>query len=75
MAAAPGQFDGVLGVYRKRINWDKLVICRTGATLAERGIGGRWRGLGPGPHRSGDIAEVLRRKVQSVVPIRSNLIS
>jgi hypothetical protein len=30
--------------------------------------------LGPGPHRSGDIAGVLRREVQSVAPMRSNLI-
>lgn len=31
--------------------------------------------LGPGSHRSGDIAECLGRKVQSFGPIRSNLIS
>lgn len=31
--------------------------------------------LGPGPHRSGDIAEKLERKVQSLGPIRSNLIA
>lgn len=31
--------------------------------------------LGPGPHRSGDIARVLRRKVTSLAPTRSNLIS
>ena len=33
--------------------------------------------LGPGPHRSGKVAEVLRRTrpVQSVAPIRSNLIA
>lgn len=30
--------------------------------------------LGPGPHRSGDIAQVLHREVQSVAPVRSNLI-
>jgi hypothetical protein len=30
--------------------------------------------LGPGPHRSGDIAEVLGRKVESVAPTRSKLI-
>ncbi|MFG0320139.1 MAG: ATP-binding protein [Planctomycetota bacterium JB042] len=30
--------------------------------------------LGPGPHRSGDIAEVLRRKVSSLGPVRSKLI-
>jgi len=30
--------------------------------------------LGPGPHRSGDIAEVLGRKVESVAPLRNGLI-
>jgi hypothetical protein len=30
--------------------------------------------LGPGPHRSGDIAEVLQVKVQSVAPTRNSLI-
>lgn len=30
--------------------------------------------LGPGPHRSGDIATVMRRKVTSVAPTRSSLI-
>lgn len=31
--------------------------------------------LGPGPHRSGSIAQVLGREVQSLAPIRSHLIS
>lgn len=30
--------------------------------------------LGPGPHRSGDIAEILDRKVESVAPLRNGLI-
>ena len=30
--------------------------------------------LGPGPHRSGDIAEVLRRNVTSLAPTRNSLI-
>lgn len=30
--------------------------------------------LGPGPHRSGDIAEMLKVRVQSVAPTRSSLI-
>jgi len=30
--------------------------------------------LGPGPHRSGDIADVLERKVSSLAPTRSQLI-
>lgn len=31
--------------------------------------------LGPGPHRSGDIANVLRRQVTSLAPVRGNLIN
>jgi hypothetical protein len=31
--------------------------------------------LGPGPHRSGDIAERLGRKVNTTAPIRNSLIS
>jgi len=31
--------------------------------------------IGPGPHRSGDIAHLLNREVQNVAPIRANLIS
>lgn len=31
--------------------------------------------LGPGPHRSGDIAAGMRRPVQSVAPTRANLIA
>lgn len=30
--------------------------------------------LGPGPHRSGDIAEQLRKTVQSMAPVRSTII-
>lgn len=30
--------------------------------------------LGPGPHRSGDIAEALRRKVTALAPLRNGLI-
>lgn len=30
--------------------------------------------LGPGPHRSGDIAEILNKKISAVAPIRSRLI-
>jgi len=29
---------------------------------------------GPGPHRSGDIAHALARKVTSLAPVRSSLI-
>jgi hypothetical protein len=31
--------------------------------------------LGPGPHRSGDIAAVLKQKVTSVAPVRSGLLA
>lgn len=31
--------------------------------------------LGPGPHRSGDIAQELQRRVTSLAPVRSQLIS
>jgi hypothetical protein len=31
--------------------------------------------IGPGPHRSGDIAHLLKKEVQGVAPTRSNLIS
>ena len=31
--------------------------------------------LGPGPHRSGEIANAMDRPVQGVAPTRSNLIS
>lgn len=31
--------------------------------------------LGPGPHRSGDIADVLERSVQSMAPVRSSIIT
>jgi len=31
--------------------------------------------LGPGPHRSGDIANILNKDVQTVAPVRANLIA
>jgi hypothetical protein len=31
--------------------------------------------LGPGPHRSGDIAKILKKEVQAVAPTRAKLIS
>ena len=31
--------------------------------------------LGPGPHRSGDVADAMGRKVTSVAPVRNKLIS
>jgi hypothetical protein len=31
--------------------------------------------LGPGPHRSGDIAAVMNRKVNSLAPTRNQLVA
>ena len=31
--------------------------------------------LGPGPHRSGDIAHILDRRVTAVSPVRSSLVA
>lgn len=31
--------------------------------------------LGPGPHRSGDIADILNRKVTTVAPVRNSLVA
>ena len=31
--------------------------------------------LGPGPHRSGDVADALDRKVSSLAPVRNQLIA
>ncbi|MCC5822224.1 MAG: ATP-binding protein [Phycisphaerales bacterium] len=50
-----------------RVRFDRM-------TPAEREYLRAMAELGPGPHRSGDIAEVLGRKVQSVGPVRANLI-
>lgn len=51
-----------------RVRFDRL-------TPAEKRYLRGMADLGPGSHRSGDIAECLGRKVQSFGPIRSNLIS
>ena len=44
-------------------------------THAERRYMRAMSEIGPGPHRSGDIAEVLARTVQSIAPTRSSLIN
>lgn len=51
-----------------RVRFDRL-------TPAERRYLRAMAELGPGPHRSGDIAEALDRKVTSLGPIRAQLIS
>jgi len=50
-----------------RVRFDRL-------TPSERRYLRAMAELGPGPHRSGDIAEALERPVSSVAPTRSNLI-
>jgi hypothetical protein len=50
-----------------RVRFDRM-------TPSEREYLRAMASLGPGPHRSGDIAEVLGRKVQSVAPMRAKLI-
>ncbi len=50
-----------------RVRFDRL-------TQAERRYLRAMAELGPGPHRSGDIADVISRKVTSLAPIRESLI-
>jgi len=50
-----------------RVRFDRV-------TPAERRYLRAMAELGPGPHRSGDIAHELGREVQSVAPVRSSLI-
>jgi hypothetical protein len=50
-----------------RVRFDRL-------TPAEKNYLRAMADLGPGPHRSGDIAERLGRSVQSLGPLRSSLI-
>ena len=51
-----------------RVRFDRL-------TPAEKRYLRAMASLGPGPHRSGDIAEVLAVKVSSVAPTRNSLIT
>ena len=51
-----------------RVRFDRL-------TPAEKQYLRAMAELGPGPHRSGDIAATLNRRVESLGPIRSSLIS
>jgi hypothetical protein len=51
-----------------RVRFDRL-------TLAEKKYLRAMAEIGPGPHRSGDIANVFGRKVSSLAPIRNQLIS
>lgn len=50
-----------------RVRFDRL-------TPSERRYLRAMAELGPGPHKSGEIAQVLGTKVQSVAPVRSSLI-
>lgn len=51
-----------------RVRFDRL-------TPAEKKYLRAMAELGPGPHRSGDIAGELKRKVESVAPLRNSLIA
>jgi hypothetical protein len=51
-----------------RVRFDRL-------TLAEKKYLRAMAELGPGPHRSGDVAPALGRKVSQLAPIRNQLIS
>jgi len=51
-----------------RVRFDRL-------TPAEKKYLRAMAGLGPGPHRSGDIADDLKRKVTALGPTRNNLIA
>jgi len=51
-----------------RVRFDRL-------TLAEKRYLRAMAELGPGPHRSGDVAEALGRKVTAMGPIRAQLIA
>ncbi|WP_461413960.1 ATP-binding protein [Gemmatimonas sp.] len=51
-----------------RVRFDRL-------TPAEKRYLRAMAELGPGPHRSGDIAEQLQRKVTSLAPVRGTLIN
>jgi hypothetical protein len=50
-----------------RVRFDRL-------TPTEKRYMRAMAGLGPGPHRSGDIAEVLGKQVTQLAPIRNSLI-
>ncbi len=63
-AAALAQLDA--GFFRVR--FDRL-------TPAEKRYMRAMAELGPGPHRSGDIADLLGKKVTSAAPVRYNLIN
>jgi hypothetical protein len=51
-----------------RVRFDRL-------TPSEKRYLRAMAGLGPGPHRSGDIAELLGRKVTTVAPLRATLLA
>ena len=51
-----------------RVRFDRL-------TPSERRYLRAMSQLGPGPHRSGDIADILDRKVSTLAPLRAKLIS
>jgi hypothetical protein len=50
-----------------RVRYDRL-------TPSEKRYMRAMAALGPGPHRSGDIAEVLGKRINTVAPVRAKLI-
>lgn len=68
VAAATGSALAELDASFFRVRFDRL-------TPAEKRYLRGMSALGPGPHRSGDIAEALRVKVSSVAPTRNSLIA
>jgi predicted transcriptional regulator len=67
VAAASGAAIAALDESFFRVRFDRL-------TPAEKRYLRAMAALGPGPHRSGDIAEQLQRKVTSLGPTRAQLI-
>ena len=68
MAITDHDTDAALDESFFRVRFDRL-------TPAEKRYLRAMAELGPGPHRSGDIAEVLGRGVTSFGPTRNNLIA
>lgn len=56
-------------------NWQPELVRFDRLTPSEKNYLRAMAGLGPGPHRSGDIAEKLNGKVNSLGPTRSSLIA
>lgn len=69
-----GHVDAAAGHVREQLDENFFRVRMDRLTPAEKGYLGAMATLGPGPHRSGDIAAKLGVKVESVAPRRSGLI-